>query len=284
MPQTNRALRPFNIYLNTRTRSRLATLAAFLRLATTAPIPVPVTPLPSPAPRPRRGSSVSSVASVASNASVTTTHSKLGKSPPSSPVSRSMPLPTPVGPAQPRGVPLAPIPLSSNPRGEIIFSSRVSPVFREGYERYRGEWERRRNPVARKPGWYRWVFGGNPGASEKEKESGMESEAGGQTPPMGNGVTRGRERARSASVTSRGGSPFRGGLAARVAGPRHSPSSSASTSRTSTPSQDVDLPPTPVVVLPQCEQTSTAESMSLRVIVALQAVDVDNRRDRAGGG
>ena len=35
------------------------------------------------------------------------------------------------------------IPPSSNPRGELIFSSRVHAAFREGYERYRENYERR---------------------------------------------------------------------------------------------------------------------------------------------
>lgn len=37
-----------------------------------------------------------------------------------------------------------PIPPCQNQRGEIIFSSRVDPDFREGYERYRNAFERKR--------------------------------------------------------------------------------------------------------------------------------------------
>jgi hypothetical protein len=36
------------------------------------------------------------------------------------------------------------IPLANNPRGELIFSNRVDGTFREGYEKYRADWERRR--------------------------------------------------------------------------------------------------------------------------------------------
>lgn len=43
-----------------------------------------------------------------------------------------------------RRIQIPPIPPSTNPRGEIIFSNRVSPAFREGYERYRNAFERRR--------------------------------------------------------------------------------------------------------------------------------------------
>lgn len=42
-------------------------------------------------------------------------------------------------------VPIPPIPPTSNPRGELIFSSRVDRGFREAYERYRAAFERKRN-------------------------------------------------------------------------------------------------------------------------------------------
>ncbi|CAG8746112.1 13900_t:CDS:2, partial [Acaulospora colombiana] len=43
---------------------------------------------------------------------------------------------------------IPPIPPSTNPRGELIFSSRVHPSFREGYERYRESYERKRSQGA----------------------------------------------------------------------------------------------------------------------------------------
>ncbi|PWN32619.1 uncharacterized protein FA14DRAFT_126497, partial [Meira miltonrushii] len=56
------------------------------------------------------------------------------------------------------------IPPSSNPRGELIFSSKVSNQFREGYERYRAAFERRRAEKMqerRQSGWRGWwIFGG----------------------------------------------------------------------------------------------------------------------------
>lgn len=51
---------------------------------------------------------------------------------------------------------MATIPTSSNPRGELIFSSRVDKTFREGYERYRAAFERRREEKQREErgrGW-----------------------------------------------------------------------------------------------------------------------------------
>jgi len=41
-------------------------------------------------------------------------------------------------------VPIPPIPPTSNPRGELIFSSRVDHAFRESYERFRAAFERKR--------------------------------------------------------------------------------------------------------------------------------------------
>jgi hypothetical protein len=59
---------------------------------------------------------------------------------------------------------MAAIPLSSNPRGELIFSSRVDQSFREGYERYRAAFERRREEKQREErgrSW-RWRRTGSP--------------------------------------------------------------------------------------------------------------------------
>jgi Spo7-like protein len=41
-------------------------------------------------------------------------------------------------------LPIPPIPPAANPRGELIFSSRVDKNFRESYERYRSAFERKR--------------------------------------------------------------------------------------------------------------------------------------------
>ncbi|SJX64393.1 uncharacterized protein SRS1_15034 [Sporisorium reilianum f. sp. reilianum] len=51
------------------------------------------------------------------------------------------------------------IPPAQNSRGELIFSSKVSPDFREGYERYRAAFERRRAEkiaAKRAQSWKRW--------------------------------------------------------------------------------------------------------------------------------
>jgi len=61
-------------------------------------------------------------------------------------------------------VPIPPIPPTSNPRGELIFSSRVDRVFRESYERYRSAFERMRDEreqyeaTQTRLGWKMWPW------------------------------------------------------------------------------------------------------------------------------
>ena len=72
---------------------------------------------------------------------------------------------------------IAPIPPSTNPRGELIFTSRVDKQFRESYERYRAAFERKRDErvladaaaaaSARFWGWLPGARGKHP-ASRKE--------------------------------------------------------------------------------------------------------------------
>lgn len=190
VPQANRALRPFNIYLNTRHRSRLSLARLFG--SASAPPPSSGTALSrtssgassssstaSPPPPLSRRTSASSLASAASSSTTSSLRSSgafrsppvspplsPSASPPSSPSSRPSPLPVldpsdpvtqalppparpPSSTGTPGGIPLPPIPPAQNPRGELIFSSRVSGAFREGYERYRAEWERRRAEAKR---------------------------------------------------------------------------------------------------------------------------------------
>ncbi|PWN30231.1 hypothetical protein BDZ90DRAFT_7514 [Jaminaea rosea] len=158
VPQANRALRPFNMYLNTRpppTKSWWRRALPFI--SSTSP-----TEAGPHAPR-----------SPGNNASQT----RLVRGPPS---------PTSSGDATPtvRRVPIPPIPPSSNPRGEIIFSNRVAPNFREGYERYRNAFERRRREkleAARQESspwrFTNWVTGGQQGQQragpdDQEKQQG----------------------------------------------------------------------------------------------------------------
>ncbi|KAF6766931.1 Sporulation/nuclear morphology, Spo7 [Kalmanozyma brasiliensis GHG001] len=53
------------------------------------------------------------------------------------------------------------IPPAQNSRGELIFSSKVNPDFREGYQRYRAAFERRRAEkiaAKRAQSWKRWFY------------------------------------------------------------------------------------------------------------------------------
>ncbi|KAJ4490393.1 hypothetical protein J3R30DRAFT_3421315 [Lentinula aciculospora] len=53
-------------------------------------------------------------------------------------------------------VPISPIPPTLNPRGELIFSSRIDRGFRENYERYRAAFERKREIKEREERAARW--------------------------------------------------------------------------------------------------------------------------------
>ncbi|KAF8201075.1 hypothetical protein K438DRAFT_1821322 [Mycena galopus ATCC 62051] len=110
VPHANRALRTFNMHLNVRPpplRSKLS-----------------VNPLSFFNPRPP--------------AEETSTR-------PSSPAkTRSFPSATLQPTTTTTSVPIPPMPPTTNPRGELRFSSRVDRAFREGYERYRASFERKR--------------------------------------------------------------------------------------------------------------------------------------------
>ncbi|KAH9964269.1 hypothetical protein BC827DRAFT_1339616 [Russula dissimulans] len=117
----NRALRSFNMYLNMRQ----------------APLRSPYNPLSHLFPR---------------------------SSSPSRSVSQSRarsPSPTQLGRRSSSAVPMPSIPPTTNPRGELIFSSRVERGFREPYERYRAAFERKRDERERQAAartWSGWLL------------------------------------------------------------------------------------------------------------------------------
>ncbi|KAL7005905.1 hypothetical protein EMMF5_004446 [Cystobasidiomycetes sp. EMM_F5] len=142
VPQANRALRYFNIYLNTKRPPRSWSLSP-LRLFTS-------TTISKSAPT-SNGTSATTSARTSRSASPTSSPSTVPRSGNHRARSTgSSPLSSPTRSA----IPLAPLPPSQNPRGELVFSSRVTPAFREGYERYRAEWERRRKPTRKERSWY----------------------------------------------------------------------------------------------------------------------------------
>ncbi|KAF8513728.1 hypothetical protein BU17DRAFT_68672 [Hysterangium stoloniferum] len=67
--------------------------------------------------------------------------------------------PAPRGSSPRRGSAIPPIPPTSNPRGELIFSSRVDPAFREAYEQHRAKFEQRRAEQRRanQSSWLRFI-------------------------------------------------------------------------------------------------------------------------------
>ncbi|KAG6852642.1 hypothetical protein C0991_010239 [Blastosporella zonata] len=140
VPHANRALRSFNMYLNVRKPS----LRSKLRL----------NPLAFFFPRPPPASSQSSPSNSASPSRSSTSPSST-----TGPVSRTLPTPAP------RSMPIPSIPPATNPRGELIFSSRVDRAFREGYDRHRAAFERRREERERERrrerGWgvQKWAQG-----------------------------------------------------------------------------------------------------------------------------
>ena len=78
-----------------------------------------------------------------------------------------------------RRTPIQPVPPPHNERGEILFSSRVHASFRDGYERYRNAFERKRKEKLEaqrrsRPSWFTYLWSTPakpaPPASEKEAE------------------------------------------------------------------------------------------------------------------
>lgn len=129
---SNKSLRPLNMYFNVR-RAR----GGFWDM-----VPLPAALRPAPAPL----------------KAVSNTSTLSEKRPPGA----HRPSTRRVSNSSPQTV-MAQIPPSSNPRGELIFSSRVDPHFEEGYKRYRAAFERRREERAKEearlrgPWWLRWA-------------------------------------------------------------------------------------------------------------------------------
>ncbi|KAG6826680.1 hypothetical protein H0H92_014876 [Tricholoma furcatifolium] len=114
-------------------------------------------------------------------------------------------------PSPPPGasVPIREIPPASNPRGELIFSSRVDKAFRDGYERHRAAFERRREEkekeCRRQKSWWRfvtWRWGRAvaPAVSATSSVASAGSTVRRTTPPIGSGIMmKQRDRSRSRS-------------------------------------------------------------------------------------
>ncbi|KAI0275127.1 hypothetical protein BC834DRAFT_814448 [Gloeopeniophorella convolvens] len=122
VPHANRALRNFNMYLNVRQAPRTARYNPISYL-----FPRPSSPPSESVPRNRTRS----------------------------------PSPTRLGQRSSSTVPMTSIPPTTNPRGELIFSSRVDRGFRESYERFRNAFERKRDQRERQAAartWSGWLW------------------------------------------------------------------------------------------------------------------------------
>lgn len=106
---------------------------------------------------------------------------------------------------------MATMPLSSNPRGELIFSSRVDKSFREGYERYRAAFERRREEKQREERGRSWKSLGIWGRTESPMRVNVTP-----TPP----ASRRGTPPPTASLGSRGGRAPSPGVVGRASGLR----------------------------------------------------------------
>lgn len=134
VPQANRALRYFNIYLNTKRPPRKWSLNPLNLFRSSAALSSSTSTSPTPG-----------LARVPSSSGLRTSRSRSPQSSSSSSSSSSF---SAISSRNP--VPLAPLPPANNPRGELIFSSKVSQHYRDGYDKYRSDWERRRQST-RKP-------------------------------------------------------------------------------------------------------------------------------------
>ena len=117
VPQANRSIRPYNMYLNAATPSIL--------------------PFPVPSFHRKPGKLV------------TITTSTIPSSPPRNPQAQQ---------SSPRQ-PLTNIPPPSNPKGELMFSSRIDPNFIDGYTKFRNEWHKRRAVAHPPASSTAWLFG-----------------------------------------------------------------------------------------------------------------------------
>jgi len=202
-------------------------------------------------------------------------------SPPSplrSPTSPRPPSPTrPLSKRSPSAVPIMPIPPSSNPRGELIFSSRVDRSFRDSYDRYRSAFERRREEKERQAFFTRTYVGRflaalpwNP--LSPPPSSSIEPTGKGEKGPDGSRFGHGAKRSTSGSSTS---TPNRGRLGNTPCGSRKSspvPSRgkghsrvSGMESRSSTPASTITNQSTSTAsTYTMTSSTSTQESFPTR--------------------
>ncbi|KAG8933335.1 hypothetical protein FRC01_009821 [Tulasnella sp. 417] len=210
----NRTLRQFNMYLNVRPRP-ITSSYWFLRILRSSSTQDYTSPPLSPISPTMRSLSSSDI----------------------SPRARS--------PSSGRSAPITPIPPPTNPRGELIFNSRVDKNFRESYERYRAAFEKAREERQREAtearkarSWWGWVvhLGGRRGAGEVASKVPSGAAA---TP--GEGPTPKRGRLTRTPSGSRAGTP----IGSRKPSPAGSLASSNSRRRSANINSDLLLESVP---------------------------------------
>ncbi|KAK1230661.1 hypothetical protein PQX77_006244 [Marasmius sp. AFHP31] len=155
-----------------------------------------------------------------------------------------------------KAVPISPIPPSNNPRGELIFSSKVDKQFRDAYERYRSAFERRREELARMQRnaqwWGRLMFWKKPAPPPTQHV---------RTTSLSSNSSRGRG--------SRGGTPPNSGTPRSGSPPilARSRSSRMGTPRSGTPSDSASSSS------PSKARKSDADEMDMRTIALERSLE-----------
>lgn len=220
VPQANRSLRSFNMYLNTRSAPRRSIFSYFRQQESPFTL--------------RRTTSITEdkEAQTASSANANADGSNTKQNPTLSiAAARRLHIPT--------------IPPSSNPRGELIFSSKVSNQFREGYERYRAAFERRRAEKMeerRKSGWRGWwILGRSNKSLSSPKSLSINVEGNNQQQPKKGSPASSIRGPRSSPRSSRA-RPKLNTSTGNAIGGNGSENSSPGTSRASSPTNSPLIP------------------------------------------
>lgn len=174
----NKTLRSFNMYLNVRPRPMSSMwIMRVLRSShrTEGIVSPPLTPITTATSRRRARDNFYSYSTPSTPSPAGTGKQDLGNLnlPDADSIVTRAP-PTPPVSARPQragggsgggGAQITPIPPPTNPRGELIFNSRVDRTFRESYERYRTayerakeEWDRRAYEERARKAWWSWFL------------------------------------------------------------------------------------------------------------------------------
>ncbi|KAG9006779.1 hypothetical protein FRB94_000463 [Tulasnella sp. JGI-2019a] len=175
----NKTLRSFNMYLNVRPRPIssmwiMRVLRSSTRNGNNDIASPPLTPITTTSSRRRTRDNFTSYSppatpTTASAPTIEKDSGSLNLTDQDSIVTRAPPTPLVIRPQRTGGggvgAQITPIPPPTNPRGELIFNSRVDKTFRESYERYRTayerakeEWDRKTYEERVRKAWWSWFL------------------------------------------------------------------------------------------------------------------------------